>query len=83
MVMRHSLGTRLSRGKQTIYRYNGNPSNDEVVFDRKGELPLCWVGEKLKRNGKQWQVSVVRNDLDMVGTGRSVPVHRVFLTDKF
>lgn len=81
--MKHSLVTRLSRGSQTIYRYNGDPSNDEVVSDRKGELPLCWVGEILRRNGKQWQVSIIRNDLDMVGSGRSVPIHRVFLTDKF
>jgi hypothetical protein len=82
--MKHPLVKGMVRGNQTVYRYNGDPSNDEVVSDRKGELPFCWVGEMLKRNGKQWRVAVIRNDLDVVGSSsRAVLIHRVFLTDKF
>jgi hypothetical protein len=73
----------MSRGSQTIYRYNGDPKDDEVESDRTGAAPLCWVGEMLRRNGKQWRVAVIRNDLDMLGSARSVLIHRVFLTDKF
>lgn len=81
--MKQIVVSRLSRGKQMIYRYNGDPRSDEVVSDRTGRVPLSWVGEMLRRNGKEWQVAVIRNDLDMVGSARAVPIHRVFLTDKF
>jgi hypothetical protein len=83
VVMKHNIITGMSRGKQMIYRYNGDPSSDEVVSDRTGRMPLCWVGEMLRRNGKEWLVACIRYDLDMVRSARAVPIHRIFLTDKF
>jgi hypothetical protein len=81
--MKRSLVTKMSHGSQTIYRYNGDPKSDEVESDRTGAVPLCGVGEMLKRNGKQWRVAIIRNDLNMVASARSVLIHRVFLTDRF
>ena len=83
VVMKHTVITGMIRGKQTIYRYNGNPGSDEVVSDRTGRMPLRWVGEMLRRNGKEWLVAAIRYDLDMVGSARAVAIHRVFLTDNF
>jgi hypothetical protein len=81
--MKHIIVKGLSRGKQMIYRYNGDPRNDEIVSDRTGRVPLSWAGEMLRRNGKEWLVAVIRYDLDMVGSALAVPIHRIFLTDKF
>jgi hypothetical protein len=72
-----------SRGKQIVYRYNGDPRHDEVVADRAGQVPFNWIGEKLERNGKQWRVAVVHNDFNMTASATAIPIHRVFLTDKF
>lgn len=72
-----------ARGKQIIYRYNGDPKDDETVSDSVGKIPLSRVGEMLRRNGKQWRVAVVRDDFNMTSSKTAVPIHRVFLTDKF
>jgi len=69
-------------GKRVIYRFNGDPRYDEVVWDRMGTTRLCWVGEILRMNGKKWRVAVVRLDYDMTGSRRAIPLHHVFLTDK-
>jgi hypothetical protein len=71
------------RGKQIIYRFNGDPRHDEVVSDRSGNVPFCWVGEMIRRNGKQWRVAIVNNDFDMLASARAIPIHHVFLTDRF
>jgi hypothetical protein len=81
--MKRNGVTGVSRGNQTIYRYNGDPKNDEIVSDKAGKIAFFWVGEILKRNGKQWKVAVVRDDLDSLRSSRSVLIQRVFLTDNF
>jgi hypothetical protein len=81
--MKRNLAGKQSRGKQIVYRYNGDPRHDEVLSDRTGEMPFNWVGETLRRNGKKWRVAVINNDFDMTASARAVPIHRVFLTDKF
>jgi hypothetical protein len=80
--MRQNLATKRSRGKQIIYRYNGDPRSDEVVSDKTGAMPFRRVGEELTRKGKVWRVAVVRDDLNMAGSAIAIPLHRVFLTDK-
>jgi|HubBroStandDraft_2_1064218.scaffolds.fasta_scaffold91266_4 hypothetical protein len=80
--IRPSLGKVIS-GKQIIYRFNGDPKYDERVSDGAGNLPFLNVGKRVTRNGKQWQVAVVRDELNMASSRGSIPIHRVFLTDKF
>jgi hypothetical protein len=72
-----------TRGKQIIYRYNGDPTYDETVSDLLGSMPFRQVGEILNKNGKQWRVNVVRDDFNMASSRTAIPIHRVFLTDKF
>jgi|ERR1700677_315018 hypothetical protein len=72
-----------SRGKQIIYRYNGDPKHDETVSDMLGSMPFRQVGEIVKKNGKEWRVNVVRDDFNMAFSRTAIPIHRVFLTDNF
>lgn len=83
IVSRERSYTRVSTGKQIIYRYNGDPKYDERVSDGAGNLPFACVGEMVTRNGKEWQVAVVRDELNMGSSRGAVPIHRIFLTDKF
>jgi hypothetical protein len=80
--MKQSGGAKQIRGKQIVYRYNGDPKYDEVVSDVLGSVPFLHVGDLLRKNGKQWKVAVVRDDLDMPGSSTAVTIHRVFLTDR-
>jgi hypothetical protein len=70
------------RGKQIVYRFNGDPKYDETVSDSLGSMPFRQVGDVLKKNGKQWRVAVIRDDYSMPGSAIAIPIHRVFLTDK-
>ena len=82
-IPKRSVRAKQTRGKQIIYRFNGDPRHDEVISDRLGEVIFRRVGEILKKNGKEWRVAIVRNDFDMSASRTAVPIHRVFLTDKF
>jgi hypothetical protein len=70
------------RGKQIVYRYNGDPKHDETVSDILGSMPFRRVGEIVKKNGKEWRVNVVRDDFNIASSRTAIPIHRVFLTDK-
>jgi hypothetical protein len=65
--------------KRMTYRFNGDLRTQETVLDREGLLPMHKIGEILKKNGKQWKVSVINHDFLMTGQG-SMPVYRVYLT---
>ena len=81
--MKSDLVSKQSRGKQIIYRYNGDPKNDETVSDRIGNLPFRRVGDMIEKHNRLWMVSVVRDDFNMAASRTMIPIHRVFLTDKF
>jgi hypothetical protein len=66
--------------KRMTYRFNGNLRTQETVFDSEGLLPMHKIGEILKKNGRQWKVSVINHNLLMTGQG-VMPVYRVYLTD--
>jgi hypothetical protein len=78
-----SRAVKRHRGKQIIYRYNGDPKHDETVSDMLGSMPFCQVGEIVKKNGKEWRVNVVQDDFNMAFSRTAIPIHRVFLTDNF
>jgi hypothetical protein len=82
IVIRKPKPAKLSQGKQIIYRFNGDPKYDETVSDSAGSLPLRRVGEVVARNGKQWRVAIVRDDIIISASRVAVPIHHVFLTDK-
>jgi hypothetical protein len=82
IVIRQPLRTKLSHSKQIIYRFNGDPKYDEAVSDSAGTLPFRTVGEILMRNGKEWRVTIVRDDFNMSASRTAIPIHHVFLTDQ-
>jgi hypothetical protein len=81
-IVKQSVPAKPTRGKQVIYRFNGDPKDDEVISDRRGDMIFLKVGEILSKNGKQWRVAIVRNDFNMSASRTAIPIHRVFLTDK-
>ena len=66
----------------TIRQSNGDPKYDEAVSDSAGTLPFRTVGEILMRNGKEWRVTIVRDDFNMSASRTAIPIHHVFLTDQ-
>jgi hypothetical protein len=83
VIMKSTLVGRQSRGKQIIYRFNGDPKYDETISDRIGDLPFRRVGDMIEKRGKEWRVAVVRDDFNISASRTVIPIHRVFLTDKF
>jgi hypothetical protein len=69
-------------GKQVVFRFNGDPKNDETITDRHGAMLPWRVGDVFKKAGKQWRVEVVRNDLNMDRSKTVIPIQRVYLTDR-
>lgn len=59
-----------------VYRYDGNPDTDEVVFDRFGDSPIPKQNSVIERKGTKWKVVSV---LVEGTTPSSVPIFRVFL----
>lgn len=74
---------RLGVAKQIVYRFNGDPKYDRVISDATGYLPFRRVGDILTKKGKQWRVTIIRNDFNMDASRSAVPIHRVFVTDNF
>ena len=68
--------------KHVVFQYNGDDKNRDVEIDILGDLPDYLVGEIVVRKGKSWKVVQVILEHSTVSSGR-VPVHLVFVTDKF
>ena len=49
-------------GKRIIYRYNGDPKDDETITDSTGAMGFHRVGDILKRRNKSWKVVVARRE---------------------
>ncbi len=81
-LARRQAPAKLSHGKQIIYRFNGDPKYDETISDTEGVLPLRTVGEIVRSSGKDWRVTIVRDDFNMLASRTAVQIHHVFLTDK-
>ena len=64
--------------KQIVYRYNADPSTDEIVQYLEGEITVPEKGGLIKRTQKQWKVVNVFKTF-----GKGIPIHTVFLTDNF
>jgi hypothetical protein len=83
ILPRASRAPKVSLGKQIVYRYNGDPKNDVIITDKFGDMPFRRAGQFMRTNGKEWKVAIVRDDFNMTSSRTAVPIHRVFLTDKF
>jgi len=66
--------------KQVVYRYNGDPTSEEVEMDVDGNVPVPNRDTFLLRKGKRWKVVHVTEE-SVLSKG-AVPVLRIFLTDR-
>lgn len=66
--------------KQIVYRYNGDDTSEEIEIDFDGDIVLPQPGEIMIRRDKAWKA--VRREIESTGAG-SMPIIRLFLTDKF
>ena len=67
--------------KRIVYRYNGDATLELMFHDHSGESPPHTIGEIVHLDEKPWRVVGV-DDKSRV-EGLDIPIHRVFLTDRF
>jgi hypothetical protein len=79
-ILGEGIKMKAKESKRIIYRYNGDPSTDELIKDTQYIFPR--VGEIVNRRGKDWKVVVANEDFNFSGP-TPYPILRVFLTDNF
>jgi hypothetical protein len=68
--------------KQIVFRYNDDPTSEEIDLDMDGEKTTPEQGGVIERKGMRWKVLQVNVEAN-AAEPFEVPVHRVFLTNKF
>jgi hypothetical protein len=68
--------------KQIVFRYNDDPSSEEIDLDMDGDKSTPQQGGIIERKGTRWKVLQVNVEANAVEPFE-VPVHRVFPTNKF
>jgi hypothetical protein len=69
------------RAKQIVFRYNGDPTTEEIDLDMDGDKSVPEQGSFVERKGEKWKVVQVVVETSVMEPFE-VPVHRVFLTNK-
>ena len=67
-----------AKGRQFVYRYDGDPKSEEVEEDMFDEIPVPQQNAVIERKGKRWKVVAVNTEVT-VSLPRAVPIYRVFL----
>ena len=67
--------------KQIVFRYNGDPTTEEIDLDMDGDKSVPKQGSFVERKGERWKVVQVKVERS-VTEPFEVPIHRVFLTNK-
>jgi hypothetical protein len=67
--------------KQIVFRYNGDPTTEEIDLDMDGDKSVPEQGSLIDRRGERWKVVQVNVERS-VTEPFEVPIHRVFLTNK-
>jgi len=67
--------------KQIVFRYNGDPTTEEIDLDMDGDKSVPDQGSSIDRRGERWKVVQVNVERS-VTEPFEVPIHRVFLTNK-
>lgn len=68
-------------GKQIVFRYNNDPSTEEIDLDMDDNKSVPEQGSFIERRGEQWKVVQVNVETS-VTEPFEVATHRVFLTNK-
>jgi hypothetical protein len=67
--------------KQIVFRYNDDPTSEEIDLDMDGDKSVPEQGSLVERKGERWKVVQVSVETS-VTEPFEVPIHRVFLTNK-
>jgi hypothetical protein len=67
--------------KQIVFRYNADPTSEEIDLDMDGDKSVPEQGSLVERKGERWKVVQVSVETS-VTEPFEVPIHRVFLTSK-
>lgn len=68
--------------KQIIFRYNDDPTTEEIDLDMDGDKSAPKEGSLIERKGERWRVVEVKVETDPAEPFE-VPVYKVFLTNDF
>jgi len=66
--------------KQIVFQYNGDPTTEESDLDMDGEKSVPEQGSFIDRRGERGKVA--KSAWRQVRKNPSVPIYRVYLTDK-
>jgi hypothetical protein len=72
----------MKSAKQIIFRYNDDPTTDEIDLDMDGDKSIPEQGVRIERKGQRWKVQPVNVETNTTEPFE-VPVHRVFLISEF
>jgi hypothetical protein len=67
--------------KQIVFRYNGDPTTEEIDLDMDGDKSVPEQGSFIERRGELWKVAQVNVETS-VSEPFQAAVHRVFLTNE-
>ena len=67
--------------KQIVFRYNWDPTTEEIDLDMDGDKPVPEQGSIIERRGGRWKVVQVVTEAS-ASEPFQAPIHRVFLSDK-
>ena len=67
--------------KQIVFRYNGDPTTEEIDLDMDGDKSVPEQGSFIERRGELWKVTQVNVETS-VSEPFQAAVHRVFLTNE-
>jgi hypothetical protein len=68
--------------KQIVFRYDDDPSTEEIDLDMDGDKSTPEHGSVIERHGQRWKVLRVNVETN-AAEPFEVPIHRVFLTNEF
>jgi hypothetical protein len=72
----------MKSAKQIIFRYNDDPTTEEIDLDMDGDKSIPEQGVLIERKGQRWKVQRVSVETNTTEPFE-VPVHRVFLIREF
>jgi len=67
--------------KQIVFRYNGDPTTEEIDLDMDGDKSVPEQGSFVERKGQRWKVIQVNVETN-VAEPFEVPIYRIFLTNQ-
>ena len=71
----------MKSAKQIVFRYNGDPTTEEMDLDMDGDKSVPEQGSFIERKGERWKVVQVNVETSVSEPFR-VKIHRVFLTNE-